>query len=378
MTVIPPAEYIMDMTHKGVFMKKILMTGGGSAGHVTPNIALFPGLRDAGYEIHYAGLKDGIEHGLIAQQEGVIYHEIESGKLRRYLSLKNLLSPFKVLKGVSQARKLVKELKPDVVFSKGGFVSVPVVMAAKGKCPVVCHESDYTPGLANKIASHYADTVCVTFEDTVSLSKPRIAKKMVHTGTPIRPELYRGDREKGLAAMGFSGDKPVLMVMGGSLGAAALNDGIRKALPELNKTFDVVHLCGKGKVDASFACEGYRQFEYVGPELPDMMAATSVVCSRAGANAVFEFLALGIPALLVPLPLEASRGDQILNADYVEKKGYAKKLEQKDITPERLVSMLTELYENREVLREKMQSDPLLDGTEEVLDEILKAAKGKK
>jgi UDP-N-acetylglucosamine--N-acetylmuramyl-(pentapeptide) pyrophosphoryl-undecaprenol N-acetylglucosamine transferase len=358
-------------------MKKILMTGGGSAGHVTPNIALFPALREAGYEIHYAGLKDGIEHDLISAQEGVIFHEIESGKLRRYISVKNLASPFKVVKGISQAKKLVNELKPDVVFSKGGFVSVPVVMAAAGKCPVVCHESDYTPGLANKIASHYADTVCVTFEDTIALSNGKLAKKMVHTGTPIRPELYKGVREKGLAAMGFSGDKPVLMVMGGSLGAAAVNDGVRAALPELTRRFDIVHLCGRGKVDASVNAPGYRQFEYVGPELPDMMAATEVVISRAGANAVFEFMALGIPALLIPLPLEASRGDQILNADYVVKKGYAKKLDQKDITPEKLIELVNELYAERDELRALMRSDSLLDGTDEVLAEIFKAAEGK-
>lgn len=356
-------------------MKKILMTGGGSAGHVTPNIALFPELRARGYEIHYAGLKDGIEHGLITAQEGIIYHEIESGKLRRYLSLKNLASPFKVIKGFNQAKKLIKELKPDVVFSKGGFVSVPVVMAAAKKCPVVCHESDYTPGLANKIAAKYADTVCVTFEDTIALSKPSIAKKMVHTGTPIRPELYKGSREKGLAAMGFDGKKPVVMVMGGSLGAAAVNEGVRAALPELTKRFDIVHLCGRGKVDETVKAEGYRQFEYVGPELPDMFAATSIMISRAGANAVFEFISLGIPALLVPLPLEASRGDQILNADYVVKKGYAAKLEQKDITPEKLTQMVNELYDGRGEMIARMKADPLVDGTEEVLEEIFKAAK---
>ena len=358
-------------------MKTILMTGGGSAGHVTPNIALIPTLRAKGFEVHYAGMKDSIEQKLIEKVEGVTFHEIESGKLRRYLSLKNLASPFKVIKGVSQAKKLVKELKPDIVFSKGGFVSVPVVMAAKGKCPVVCHESDYTPGLANRIAGRYADTVCVTFEDTIKLAKPKAAKKMVHTGTPIRAELYNGDKQKGLEAMGFSGDKPVLMVMGGSLGAAAINDGVRNALDELTREFDIVHLCGKGKADESIKRPGYVQFEYVGAELPDMLAATSVVISRAGANAVFEFLSLGIPALLVPLPLEASRGDQILNADYVVKKGYAKKLEQKDITTETLVNGVRELYENRVSLAARMKADPLLDGTEEVLDEIFKAAKVK-
>ena len=358
-------------------MKTVLMTGGGSAGHVTPNIALIDGLKSHGFTVHYAGMKDGIEERLIKAVDGVTFHEIESGKLRRYISLKTLATPFKVLKGVSQARKLVKELKPDVVFSKGGFVSVPVVMAAKGRCPVVCHESDYTPGLANRIAGRYADTVCVTFEDTIKLAKPKAAKKMVHTGTPIRAALYSGDRQKGLEFMGFSGDKPVLMVMGGSLGAAAVNDGVRGALNELTRTFDVVHLCGKGKVDASVTHAGYVQFEYVGPELPDLMAATDVVISRAGANAVFEFLALGIPALLVPLPLDVSRGDQILNADYVVKKGYAMKLEQKDVSTETLCAGVNALYANRAILRERMKSDPLLDGTDEVLEEILKAAEHK-
>ena len=251
-------------------------------------------------------------------------------------------------------------------------------MAAAKRCPVVCHESDYTPGLANKIAAHYVDTVCVTFEDTIKHADKKLAAKMVHTGTPIRPELYEGVREKGLEAMGFDGKKPVLMVMGGSLGAAAVNDGVREALPELIKTFDIVHLCGKGKVAPEFTRPGYAQFEYVREELPDMMAATDVVISRAGANAVFEFMALGRPALLIPLPLEASRGDQILNAQYVAARGYALVLDQKDITAERLVSAVMELWANRAQMHAKMKADPLLDGTEEVLDEILKAAEGKK
>jgi UDP-N-acetylglucosamine--N-acetylmuramyl-(pentapeptide) pyrophosphoryl-undecaprenol N-acetylglucosamine transferase len=211
----------------------------------------------------------------------------------------------------------------------------------------------------------------VSFEDTLRYTKPG---KGIHTGSPIRPELYGGDRERAKAFTGLDGRKPVLMVMGGSLGAAAVNEGVRKALPELTKRFDVVHLCGKGKVDESVRSEGYRQFEYVGPELPDMFAATGVMISRAGANAVFEFIALGIPALLVPLPLEASRGDQILNAEYVTKKGYAAKLDQADITPERLVREVNALYDRRESMAELMKADPLVDGTEEVLDEIFKAA----
>lgn len=354
--------------------KIILLTGGGSAGHVTPNIALLPGLFDAGYEVHYAGQADGIEKRLITGIKGVTFHDIESGKLRRYASAKNLSDPFKVLRGIRQAKRLVKQLKPDVVFSKGGFVSVPVVIAAHHKCPVVCHESDYTPGLANKISARFADTVCVTFEDTIALSGKSVRKKAVHTGTPIRAELYSGNAAAGLGEMGFSGKKPVIMVMGGSLGAAAINDGIRSALPVLTKDFDIVHLCGKGKVDLTVSQNGYTQFEYVGRELPDMLAATSIVISRAGANAVFEFLSLGIPALLIPLPLEASRGDQILNAEYVRKKGYALVLEQKDISTETLSARVHELYANRDLMSRRMKADPLLDGTAEVLDEICKAA----
>ena len=356
--------------------KIILMTGGGSAGHVTPNVALMPKLREAGFEIHYVGTADGIEKKLIAEQKDVVYHEIEAGKLRRYLSLKNLTDPFRVIKGVSQAKKLVRELRPDVVFSKGGFVSVPVVMGAKRKCPVICHESDYTPGLANKIAARYADTVCVTFEDTLKYTGKKHA---VHTGTPIRRELYSGSRERGLAFLGFSGEKPIILVMGGSLGATAINDGVRAALPELGDKFDVVHLCGKGKLDETVSSPCYRQYEYISAELPDILAATDLVVSRSGANAVFEFLALRKPALFTPLPLEASRGDQILNANYVTGKGYAMQMDQKDVNAKTLVEKINELYERRAEFIAKMERDNTLDGTDKVLEVIKNAAEnGKK
>ena len=356
--------------------KIILMTGGGSAGHVTPNVALMPKLREAGFEIHYVGTADGIEKKLIAEQKDVVYHEIEAGKLRRYLSLKNLTDPFRVIKGVSQAKKLVRELRPDVVFSKGGFVSVPVVMGAKRKCPVICHESDYTPGLANKIAARYADTVCVTFEDTLKYTGKKHA---VHTGTPIRRELYSGSRERGLAFLGFSGEKPIILVMGGSLGATAINDGVRAALPELGDKFDVVHLCGKGKLDETVSSPCYRQYEYISAELPDILAATDLVVSRSGANAVFEFLALRKPALFIPLPLEASRGDQILNANYVTGTGYAMQMDQKDVNAKTLVEKINELYERRAEFIAKMERDNTLDGTDKVLEVIKNAAEnGKK
>ena len=240
--------------------KKIILTGGGSAGHVTPNLALLPQLQAEGIEVHYIGTADGIERTIVSERSDITYHVISSGKLRRYFSWKNFTDPFRVLRGMFQARRIMREVKPAAVFSKGGFVSVPVVIAAHGKhIPVVTHESDYTPGLANKINAKFADKICVTFEDTLS----HVGAKGVHTGTPIRPELYEGDKERGLSFLGFDDKKPILLVMGGSLGAAAVNDAVRAALPKLLLSYDIVHLCGKGKVEESLAQPGYRQFEYV-------------------------------------------------------------------------------------------------------------------
>ena len=350
--------------------KKIILTGGGSAGHVTPNLALLPQLQAEGIEVHYIGTADGIERTIVSERSDITYHVISSGKLRRYFSWKNFTDPFRVLRGMFQARRIMREVKSAAVFSKGGFVSVPVVIAAHGKhIPVVTHESDYTPGLANKINAKFADKICVTFEDTLS----HVGAKGVHTGTPIRPELYEGDKERGLSFLGFDDKKPILLVMGGSLGAAAVNDAVRAALPKLLLSYDIVHLCGKGKVEESLAQPGYRQFEYVNEELPDVFAATDIVVSRAGANAVFEFLALSKPALLIPLPRSASRGDQILNAGYFARKGFAMVLEQESLTPETLLDAVNDLYDRRLSFIATMSAEPLADGTDEVLAVIRSA-----
>ena len=350
--------------------KKIILTGGGSAGHVTPNLALLPQLQAEGIEVHYIGTADGIERTIVSERSDITSHVISSGKLRRYFSWKNFTDPFRVLRGMFQARRIMREVKPAAVFSKGGFVSVPVVIAAHGKhIPVVTHESDYTPGLANKINAKFADKICVTFEDTLS----HVGAKGVHTGTPIRPELYEGDKERGLSFLGFDDKKPILLVMGGSLGAAAVNDAVRAALPKLLLSYDIVHLCGKGKVEESLAQPGYRQFEYVNEELPDVFAATDIVVSRAGANAVFEFLALSKPALLIPLPRSASRGDQILNAGYFARKGFAMVLEQELLTPETLLDAVNDLYDRRLSFIATMSAEPLADGTDEVLAVIRSA-----
>ena len=352
--------------------KKIILTGGGSAGHVTPNLALLPQLLAEGIEVHYIGTADGIERTILSERKDVAYHIISSGKLRRYFSWKNFTDPFRVMRGLFQARRVMREVKPAAVFSKGGFVSVPVVIAAHGKhIPVVTHESDYTPGLANKINAKFADKICVTFEDTLA----HVGAKGVHTGTPIRPELYQGDKERGLAFLGFNDKKPVLLIMGGSLGASVVNDAVRAALPKLLISYDIVHLCGKGKVEERLNQPGYRQFEYVNEALPDVLAATDVVVSRAGANAVFEFLALSKPALLIPLPRSASRGDQILNAGYFARKGFAMVLEQESLTPETLLDAVNDLYDRRLSFIATMSAEPLADGTDEVLAVIRSAMK---
>ncbi len=340
-------------------MKHIVLTGGGTAGHVTPNIALIPRLKELGYDISYIGSTNGIEKKLI-EEMGIPYYGIASGKLRRYFDLKNFSDPFKVLKGFGQARKLLKELKPDVVFSKGGFVTVPVVVAAKSrKIPAIIHESDMTPGLANKLAIPSAVKVCCNFPETVKLLPDN---KAVLTGTPIRQELLAGNKLEGLKFCGFTSNKPVMMVIGGSLGAAAVNDNIRKILPELLKDFQVVHLCGKDKLDQSLqGTEGYVQFEYIKQELADLFAMSDIVVSRAGANAICELLALQKPNLLIPLSANASRGDQILNARSFEKQGYSLVLEEEEITNEKLIDTIHKLYDNRASFTETMNKANSID-----------------
>ncbi len=348
--------------------RKIVLTGGGTAGHVTPNMALIPYLLKRGYEVHYIGSYNGIEKSLI-EGMGIPYYGIASGKLRRYLDLKNLSDPFRVLKGFAQAKKLLKDIRPDVVFSKGGFVSVPVVVAAgRKKIPAIIHESDMTPGLANRICIPYARKVCCNFPETAQ-SLPE--GKAVVTGTPIRPELLKGDASKGRSFCGFSDDKPVLMVMGGSLGAAAVNDHIRRVLPALLKTFQVVHLCGKGKLAEELSgTPGYVQFEYIKDEMPDLFAMADVIVSRAGANAICEIAAIGKPNLLIPLPASQSRGDQILNARSFEKQGFSLVLEEETMTDEALLSAIKTLHENGASFREAMAKSQHLDAIAVILELI--------
>lgn len=354
-------------------MKKIILTGGGTAGHVTPNIALLPRLRQAGYEISYIGSFDGIEKKLIETQ-GIPYYGISSGKLRRYFDLKNFTDPFRVIKGFAEASALMKKLQPDVVFSKGGFVSVPVVMAARRHhIPVICHESDLTPGLANKLSMPSATKVCCNFPETLEYLPEG---KAVLTGCPIRKELREGNRAAALTMTGFTPHKPVLMVMGGSLGAVAINEAVREALPELLEQWQIVHLCGKGKLDESLKnVKGYIQYEYIQKELPDLFALCDIVISRAGANAICELLALRKPTLLIPLSAKASRGDQILNARSFERQGFSMVLEEEELTHDSLLNAIKELSANRRDYIDAMERCPQSDAIGTILGLIDEAAK---
>lgn len=327
--------------------KKIVLTGGGTAGHVTPNIALIPHLKEADYEITYIGSYDGIEKKLIADFPEIPYFGISTGKFRRYFDTKNLTDPFRVIKGYAQAHKILKEIAPDVVFSKGGFVSVPVVRAAAAlKIPCIIHESDMTPGLANRLCIPVATKVCCNFPETLK-SLPQ--DKAVLTGSPIREELRRGSKKAGLALCGFNVLKPVIMVIGGSLGAASVNQAVRDALPQLLPDFQVVHICGKEKMDNLLLnTTGYKQFEYIKADLKDIFAMADVVISRAGANAICEILALKKPNILIPLPAGSSRGDQLLNAHSFEAQGYSIEIPEETLTPDLLTEKVHELFFSRQ------------------------------
>ncbi len=348
--------------------KKVLLTGGGTAGHVTPNMALVPELTKLGYDILYVGSYDGIEKKLI-EDINIPYKGISSGKLRRYLSMKNLTDPFRVVKGYSEAKRIVKEYKPDVLFSKGGFVSVPVVLAAKKyKVPIIIHESDMTPGLANRISIPYAKMVCHNFPETANHLPEN---KSLLTGSPIRKELMSGNKLKGLDLCGFSANKPVIMVTGGSLGSEAVNKAVRGALFTLLQKYQIVHLCGKGKTDESLTnLDGYIQFEYIKEEMKDIFAMSDLVISRAGANAICEIQALKKPSILIPLPASASRGDQILNAASFEKQGFSKVLDEELMTTESLIDAIEDVFKNKDKYIEAIENSSMTDAVSTIVNLI--------
>lgn len=348
--------------------KRIILTGGGSAGHVTPNLALVPYLKEAGFEIEYIGSYNYIESRLVPNA-GIPYHGIATGMLRRYLTLKNLTDPFKVFKGIDEARKIIKDFKPNIVFSKGGYVGVPVAYAANlEKIPVILHESDMSPGLANKLCLPIAKKICCNFPETV---KDLPKDKAVLTGSPIRDELLKGNAALGKEMCGFKDTKPIIMVIGGSLGASSVNKALRDALPTLLNDFNVVHICGKGKLDENIINkQGYKQFEYIEKGLNNIFAMADLVISRAGANSICEILTLKKPNLLIPLPTKASRGDQLLNASSFEAQGYSMVLRDEDCNAQTLSEKIMELYFLRQTYIDAMGTSSQTDTIKTIISLI--------
>jgi len=350
-------------------MKKIILTGGGTAGHIIPNLALVPALKQAGFQIHYIGSKGGMEEALVKEHD-IPFYGISSGKMRRYLSFKNITDIFRIAKGYFDALKILKKINPDLVFSKGGFVVVPVIAAAKTRrIRAVIHESDRSVGLANKLAIPFASTVCCSFEETMAFIPNH---KAVYTGSPIRNELFHANKENGYRFTGTDPNrKPILLITGGSTGAQAINATIYDALPELLEYFQIIHLCGKGKM-GSAAADGYHAFEYISNEMADVLAISDLVISRAGANTIFELVALKKPNLLIPLGLSASRGDQILNASSFEAKGFSMVLSEDALTKETLVSAVQDLYKNRMVYIQAMHEN-MPNAVEKIVDILQKS-----
>lgn len=355
-------------------MKKIILTGGGTAGHVTPNLALIPSLQERGYEIRYIGSYQGIEKKLI-ENAGIPYDGISSGKLRRYFDLKNFSDPFRVIKGYEEALHLLKKYKPDVVFSKGGFVAVPVVLAAKHyHIPTIIHESDMTPGLANKLCIPSARKVCCNFPETLAYLPE---EKAVLTGSPIRAELLQGDRLSGLQYAHLAADKPVILVIGGSLGSVAVNTAVRSLLPRLLPDYQIVHICGKGNLDESrIGTKGYVQYEYVDAPLKHLFAAADLVISRAGANSICEILALRKPNILIPLSAAASRGDQILNANSFAKQGFSTVLEDETVNDDTLYHAILDTFRNKSLFIQKMEQSHLNNAVQTIVSLIEECASG--
>jgi UDP-N-acetylglucosamine--N-acetylmuramyl-(pentapeptide) pyrophosphoryl-undecaprenol N-acetylglucosamine transferase len=347
----------------------IVFTGGGTAGHVTPNLALIHELKTQNIRIEYIGSKNGVEKELV-NAANLSYHGISSGKLRRYFSWQNFVDPVKILYGILQAYFLLNKLKADIVFSKGGFVAFPVVVAAwlKG-IPVIIHESDISPGLANRLSFPFANKICLTTSAATKYFKNQ--KKIEVTGTPIRQQLFHGSRKKGRDLCSFKDELPCLLIMGGSQGAAPLNQVIRNSLGALSGRYQVIHLCGKGKLDEKLLQRhDYRQFEYVSDELADLLAASDLIISRSGANSLYEILALAKPHILIPLPAKISRGDQIQNANYFAKQGISKLIADEQLTEETLLGAIAEVTQRQDEIVAKMKALNIKSATEKIIELI--------
>ena len=352
-------------------MSTIVLCGGGTAGHVMPNIALLKHLKKHFTNIYYIGSHNGIEKEIVSEQSGIKYYEITAVKLIRGLNLKNLAIPFKLIKGFNQAKQILKKLNPDIVFSKGGYVSVPVTFAAKAlHIPVVAHESDFNLGLANKLILKTCTKMCCSFEETAKT----LGNKGVFTLSPVRDSLFLGNAKTAKEKCGFNNLKQTILVIGGSLGAKAINEAMFKIANKITENFNVIHIVGKGNLNKDIKPKNYYQLEFT-PNIEDYFALADLVISRAGSNAINEFLVLNKPMLLIPLPKGNSRGDQILNAKNFTEKGFSLTLFQEHLTPENLLNNINKLKKEANKIKQNQQQFKNKNGTENILKVILKSVK---
>lgn len=345
-------------------MATIILTGGGTAGHCTPHLAILPYLKNNFDNIYYIGSENGIEKQIISDYN-IPYYSVPCEKLRRNFTLKNLTIPFKVLSGIINAGKILDKLKPDVVFSKGGFVSIPTVIAAKKRhIPVIAHESDYTIGLANKISAKYCKKVLTSFPETA-----KQIKNGEHVGSPIRNSLFSVKKDDAIKRFGFDGKKPIILITGGSQGSKAINNAVKDSLDDLLPKFDIIHVCGKGN-SSKLIRTGYYEIEYLS-DMENAFCAATVCVSRAGSNTVFELMSKKMPCVLIPLPKNVSRGDQILNAEYFEKLGLATVLPQESLTPNSLVHYVNSAYTNRFNTLRTFEKFPINDASKKIADILI-------
>ncbi len=336
-------------------MKSIVLTGGGTLGHCTPHFAILPYIKNHFDNISYIGSKNGIEKNLVLNNN-LPYYEIDTTKLDRSKILKNFKIPFELIKSINQAKEILKNLNPNVVFSKGGFVGLPVTIASKLlKIPVIVHESDLTIGLANKIASRFADKTLFSFDKDFKIKNQQIV------GPPINEKLFKVSKNDALKHYNINTNKPILLVTGGSLGATAINDYIRKNLALLTKDFTILHVTGKGNL-CPCCNKDYIQTEFA--EMQYAYNASDLAVSRAGANTAFELISLKKPTIFIPLPKTVSRGDQIENANYFSSKNLCKTLLQENIND--LSNEIYSLYKNKNFYLKNLKNNPLTIGNKKI------------
>ena len=350
-------------------MKHVLVTGGGSAGHVLPAIPVIEKCLKAGWKVSFIGSRSGLEETLLSGIE-ISFFSISTGKFRRYFTLKNVVDLFSFCLGIVNSLIIMIRIKPDVIFSKGGFVSLPVVIAGWIlRVPILAHESDSSPGLANRISLFFLKTYCTTFPTPSAMYKG-LKYKLVNTGSPIRHEILHGDAKLGRELLDFGDKKPLLVATGGSLGAEFLNDKIRQGLETLTEDFNVLHVCGKGNL-AQINKSGYIQKEYVSKNWGDFLAAADLVISRAGANALLELLSLKKVCVFVPLSRRVSRGDQVENARFVSNNKFGCVVQEEGLTVESFIKEIFETFSKRETYQQALNEFRPRDSSALIFKEIV-------